>query len=125
MIQIIFIIITFKKLMENNYEIILTDFATGEVQLSKQAELNNLFNFELLKEVLTTIIKNQINLKKQFEEKSLKQNKLLDALNNKFIEFNQKEILNFSPQEFIKLKERINKLEIKIEQINDELDKSK
>lgn len=111
--------------MENNYEIILTDFATGEVQLSKQAELNNLFNFELLKEVLTTIIKNQINLKKQFEEKSLKQNKLLDALYNKFIEFNQKEILNFSPQEFIKLKERINKLEIKIEQINDELDKSK
>ena len=111
--------------MENNYEIILTDFATGEVQLSKQAELNNLFNFELLKEVLTTIIKNQINLKKQFEEKSLKQNKLLDALNNKFIEFNQKEILNFSPQEFIKLKERINKLEIKIEQINDELDKRK
>lgn len=111
--------------MENNYEIILTDFATGEVQLSKQAELNNLFNFELLKEVLTTIIKNQINLKKQFEEKSLKQNKFLDALNNKFIEFNQKEILNFSPQEFIKLKERINKLEIKIEQINDELDKSK
>jgi hypothetical protein len=111
--------------MENNYEIILTDFATGEVQLSKQAELNNLFNFELLKEVLTTIIKNQINLKKQFEEKSLKQNKLLDTLNNKFIEFNQKEILNFSPQEFIKLKERINKLEIKIEQINDELDKSK
>ena len=125
MINIIFIIITFKNLMENNYEIILTDFATGEVQLSKQAELNNLFNFELLKEVLTTIIKNQINLKKQFEEKSLKQNKLLDALNNKFIEFNQKEILNFSPQEFIKLKERINKLEIKIEQINDELDKSK
>lgn len=111
--------------MENNYEIILTDFATGEVQLSKQAELNNLFNFELLKEVLTTIIKNQINLKKQFEEKSLKQNKLLDTLNNKFIEFNQKEILNFSPHEFIKLKERINKLEIKIEQINDELDKSK
>ena len=111
--------------MENNYEIILTDFATGEVQLSKQAELNNLFNFELLKEVLTTIIKNQINLKKQFEEKSLKQNNLLDTLNNKFIEFNQKEILNFSPQEFIKLKERINKLEIKIEQINDELDKSK
>ena len=111
--------------MENNYEIILTDFATGEVQLSKQAELNNLFNFELLKEVLTTIIKNQINLKKQFEEKSLKQNKLLDTLNNKFIEFNQKEILNFSPQEFIKLKDRINKLEIKIEQINDELDKSK
>ena len=111
--------------MENNYEIILTDFATGEVQLSKQAELNNLFNFELLKEVLTTIIKNQINLKKQFEEKSLKQNKLLDTLNNKFIEFNQKEILNFSPQEFIKLKERVNKLEIKIEQINDELDKSK
>ena len=111
--------------MENNYEIILTDFATGEVQLSKQAELNNLFNFELLKEVLTTIIKNQINLKKQFEEKSLKQNKLLDTLNNKFIKFNQKEILNFSPQEFIKLKERINKLEIKIEQINDELDKSK
>ena len=111
--------------MENNYEIILTDFATGEVQLSKQAELNNLFNFELLKEVLTTIIKNQINLKKQFEEKSLKQNKLIDTLNNKFIEFNQKEILNFSPKELIKLTNRVNKLETKIGQINDELDKSK
>ena len=108
-----------------NYEIILTDFATGEVQLSKKAELNNIFNFQLLKEVLATIIKNQINLKKQFEEKSLKQNKLIDTLNNKFIEFNQKEIFNFSPQELIKLNNRINKLETKIEQINDELDKSK
>ena len=111
--------------MENNYEIILTDFSTGEVQLSKHSELNNIFNFELLKEVLTTIIKNQINLKKQFEEKSLKQNKLIDTLNNKFIEFNQKEILNFSPKELNKLTNRVNKLETKIGQINDELDKSK
>jgi len=111
--------------MENNYEIILTDFSTGEVQLSKEAELNNIFNFQLLKEVLTTIIKNQINLKQQFEQNSLKQNKLIDSLNNKIIELNQKEILNFSPQELIKLNDRVNKLEKKIEQINDELDKSK
>ena len=111
--------------MENNYEIILTDFSTGEVQLSKEAELNNIFNFQLLKEVLTTIIKNQINLKQQFEQNSLKQNKLIDSLNNKFIELNQKEILNFSPQELIKLNDRVYKLEKKIEQINDELDKSK
>ena len=68
--------------MKNNYEIILTDFSTGEVQLSKEAELNNIFNFQLLKEVLTTIIKNQINLKQQFEQNSLKQNKLIDSLNN-------------------------------------------
>lgn len=111
--------------MKNNYEIILTDFSTGEVQLSKEAELNNIFNFQLLKEVLTTIIKNQINLKQQFEQNSLKQNKLIDSLNNKFIELNQKEILNFSPQELIKLNDRVYKLEKKIEQINDELDKSK
>ena len=111
--------------MENNYEIILTDFSTGEVQLSKEAELNNIFNFQLLKEVLTTIIKNQINLKQQFEQNSLKQNKLIDSLNNKIIELNQKEILNFSPQELIKLNDRVYKLEKKIEQINDELDKSK
>ena len=125
MLNLIFIIIIFKQLMENNYEIILTDFSTGEVQLSKEAELNNIFNFQLLKEVLTTIIKNQINLKQQFEQNSLKQNKLIDSLNNKIIELNQKEILNFSPQELIKLNDRVNKLEKKIEQINDELDKSK
>lgn len=113
--------------MENNFEIILTDFETGAVRLSKQIDLNNIFNFnfELLKEVLTTIIKNQINLKKKFEEKFKKQDKTIESLNSKFIELNQKEIINFSPQNITKLDKRINKLETKIELINEELDKSK
>ena len=113
--------------MENNYEIILTDFETGAVKLSNKSDLNNIFtfNFDFLKEVLETIIKNQISLQKQFEEKSNSHDKNIEILNNKFIEFNnikQKEINSFSLEE---LNNRLDKLEKNIGQINEELDKSK
>ena len=113
--------------MENNYEIILTDFETGAVKLSNKSDLNNIFtfNFDFLKEILETIIKNQISLQKQFEEKSNSHDKNIEILNNKFIEFNnikQKEINSFSLEE---LNNRLDKLEKNIGQINEELDKSK
>ena len=113
--------------MENNYEIILTDFETGAVKLSNKSDLNNIFtfNFDFLKEVLETIIKNQISLQKQFEEKSNSHDKNIEILNNKFIEFNnikKKEINSFSLEE---LNNRLDKLEKNIGQINEELDKSK
>ena len=113
--------------MENNYEIILTDFETGAIKLSNKSDLNNIFtfNFDFLKEVLETIIKNQISLQKQFEEKSNSHDKNIEILNNKFIEFNnikQKEINSFSLEE---LNNRLDKLEKNIGQINEELDKSK
>ena len=113
--------------MENNYEIILTDFETGAIKLSNKSDLNNIFtfNFDFLKEVLETIIKNQISLQKQFEEKSNSHDKNIEILNNKFIEINnikQKEINSFSLEE---LNNRLDKLEKNIGQINEELDKSK
>ena len=113
--------------MENNYEIILTDFETGAVKLSNKSDLNNIFtfNFDFLKEILETIIKNQISLQKQFEEKSNSHDKNIEILNNKFIEFNnikKKEINSFSLEE---LNNRLDKLEKNIGQINEELDKSK
>ena len=113
--------------MENNYELILTDFQTSAVKLSNKSDLNNIFtfNFDFLKEILETIIKNQISLQKQFEEKSNSHDKNIEILNNKFIEFNnikQKEINSFSLEE---LNNRLDKLEKNIGQINEELDKSK
>ena len=113
--------------MENNYELILTDFQTGAVKLSNKSDLNNIFtfNFDFLKEILETIIKNQISLQKQFEEKSNSHDKNIEILNNKFIEFNnikKKEINSFSLEE---LNNRLDKLEKNIGQINEELDKSK
>ena len=116
--------------MENNYEIILTDFETGAVKLSNKSDLNNIFtfNFDFLKGILETIIKNQISLQKQFEEKSNSHDKNIEILNNKFIEFNnikQKEINSFSLEELTKVNNRLDKLEKNIGQINEELDKSK
>ena len=109
--------------MENNYEIILTDFETGAVKLSNKSDLNNIFtfNFDFLKEVLETIIKNQISLQKQFEEKSNSHDKNIEILNNKFIEFNnikQKEINSFSLEELNNRLDKLNNDNKKQDEIN-------
>lgn len=120
--------------MENNTDIILTDFQSGAIKLSNNSDLNGLFNFtynfDLLKEVLTTVIKNQINLKNQLEEKGIEHNKIMASLKNDIIgvKKNQqvkKDTFKFSKSDFDKLNNKINNLEKQILKINEELDKSK
>ena len=122
--------------MENNADIILTDFETGITTLSNNSDLNNIFNFtynfDLLKEVLSTVIKNQVNLKNQLDEKYKVQNQIMESLKGEIIEIKQaqgqfetKDSFKITQEDYDKLNERINNFEIKISQINDELDKSK
>ena len=122
--------------MENNAEIILTDFETGIATLSTNSDLNNIFNFsynfDLLKEVLSTVIKNQVNLKNQLDERYKVQSQILESLKGEIIEIKQnqgqfetKDSFKITQEDYDKLNERINNFEIKISQINDELDKSK
>ena len=70
--------------MENKPDIFLTDFETGIVSLSKNSDLNNIlnftYNFDLLKNVLSTIIKNQNNLKKEYDEKLQAQSEEIELL---------------------------------------------
>ena len=125
--------------MENDVDIVLTNFETGDMSLMKNSDLNNLFNFtynfDFLKEILITVIKNQISLKNQFDEKCKAQIDTIDSFKNDIIQNNQtgqtdqkkKEILfnNNIKENLDKINDKVNKLEIKIERINAELDKSK
>ena len=122
--------------MENNADIILTDFETGITTLSNNSDLNNIFNFtynfDLLKEVLSTVIKNQVNLKNQLDERYKAQNQIMESLKGEIIEIKQaqgqfetKDSFKITQEDYDRLNERINNFEIKISQINDELDKSK
>ena len=122
--------------MENNADIILTDFETGIATISNNSDLNNIFNFtynfDLLKEVLSTVIKNQVNLKNQLDERYKVQNQIMESLKGEIIEIKQaqgqfetKDSFKITQEDYDKLNERINNFEIKISQINDELDKSK
>ena len=120
--------------MENNTQIILTDFESGAISLSNNSDLNGLFNFnynfELLKEVLTTVIKNQINLKNRLEEKGVEQQQIMNLLKTDITQIKQSQKekndnFNFSKNDYDNLVKKINNLENQISKINEELDKSK
>ena len=120
--------------MENNTQIILTDFESGAISLSNNSDLNGLFNFnynfDLLKEVLTTVIKNQINLKKRLEEKGVEQQQIMNLLKTDITQIKQSQKekndnFNFSKNDYDNLVKKINNLENQISKINEELDKSK
>ena len=120
--------------MENNTEIILTDFESGAISLSNNSDLNGLFNFnynfDLLKEVLTTVIKNQINLKNRLEEKGVEQQQIMNLLKTDITQIKQSQKekndnFNISKNDYDNLVKKINNLENQISKINEELDKSK
>lgn len=120
--------------MENNTQIILTDFESGAISLSNNSDLNGLFNFnynfDLLKEVLTTVIKNQINLKNRLEEKGVEQQQIMNLLKTDITQIKQSQKekndnFNFSKNDYDNLVKKINNLENQISKINEELDKSK
>ena len=115
--------------MEDDTNIILTDFETDTTSLLKSSDLNNLFNFtynfDFLKEILTTVIKNQISLKNQLDEKYQAQNNIIESFKKEIIYNKQAEQQSNESENLSKINEKINKFEIMIGHINKELDKSK
>ena len=119
--------------MENKPVIFLTDFETGIVSLSKNSDLNNIlnftYNFDLLKNVLSTIIKNQNNLKKEYDEKFQAQSEEIELLKQELEKINEengpKGRLRVSKNDFNELKGKVNDFEDKLTQINEALDQSK
>jgi len=119
--------------MENKPDIFLTDFETGIVSLSKNSDLNNVlnftYNFDLLKNVLSTIIKNQNNLKKEYDEKFQAQSEEIELLKQELEKINEengpKGRLRVSKNDFNELKGKVNDFEDKLTQINEALDQSK
>ena len=107
------------------------------MSLSKNSDLNNIFNFtynfDLLKDVLSTIIKNQVNLKNQIHsmnEKYRTQSQIIESTKNEIIEIKQsqmekKETFKITEEDFNKINKRIDNFEKQILKINEELDKSK
>ena len=119
--------------MENKPDIFLTDFETGIVSLSKNSDLNNIlnftYNFDLLNNVLSTIIKNQNNLKKEYDEKFQAQSEEIELLKQELEKINEengpKGRLRVSKNDFNELKGKVNDFEDKLTQINEALDQSK
>ena len=119
--------------MENKPDIFLTDFETGIVSLSKNSDLNNIlnftYNFDHLKNVLSTIIKNQNNLKKEYDEKFQAQSEEIELLKQELEKINEengpKGRLRVSKNDFNELKGKVNDFEDKLTQINEALDQSK
>ena len=119
--------------MENKPDIFLTDFETGIVSLSKNSDLNNIlnftYNFDLLKNVLSTIIKNQNNLKKEYDEKFQAQSEEIELLKQELEKINEengpKGRLRVSKNDFNELKGKVNDFEDKLTQINEDKDQSK
>ena len=108
-------------------DIVLTDFETGNISLANGTDLNNIFNFtinfDLLKDVLTTLIKNQINLKYQLDEKYKVQTQIVESLKNEITDVKQselKETFKVTKEDFEKVNNRIKNLEHKITKINEE-----
>ena len=105
-------------------DIVLTDFETGNISLANGTDLNNIFNFtinfDLLKDVLTTLIKNQINLKYQLDEKYKVQTQIVESLKNEITDVKQselKETFKVTKEDFEKVNNRIKNLEHKITKI--------
>jgi chromosome segregation ATPase len=91
--------------------------------------LNFTYNFDLLKNVLSTIIKNQNNLKKEYDEKFQAQSEEIELLKQELEKINEengpKGRLRVSKNDFNELKGKVNDFEDKLTQINEALDQSK
>ena len=111
--------------MENFPKLVFNDFETDITILEEELNLNNLFkltyNFDTLKGTISTLFQNQEKLMKKINKEieiNLEQNKYIESLQK-----HKKE--NYTTKaEKEKLELKINELENKLTEIDDELVKS-
>ena len=108
--------------MDKKNEKIVKDISTGYFAMVKELDLNELFkftyNFDLLKGLITSILKNQESLKNQIEkekEKNNEQNTIIENLKNDIESMQEK----FMTKESAKV--QINDINNKINNIDEEI----
>lgn len=121
---------------KDNKNIILTDISSENITIVDNLDLNTLFNlsynFDILKGIISTILKNQESLQKQIEkEKKInkEQNKAIETLKNNIIsikeKYTTKELFNSTHSHFVDIKSKIGQIDEKIILMEEELSKSK
>ena len=109
----------------NNNNVILTDIDPENITVVENLDLNALFNlsynFDLLKGIISTILKNQETLKKQIETEKRKndeQNRSIENLKSSILSIKE----NYTTNELFKgAKFQIDNVNNKIDQIHDQI----
>ena len=112
--------------MNQQTEKMLKEISTGNVKVIKEIDLNDIFkfsyNFDLLKGLITAILKNQENLKSKIEkerETINEQSKIIEALKNDMKSMKENSI---SKEQYTNINTKINEI---VEQMNKTHEKTK
>ena len=112
--------------MNQQTEKMLKEISTGNVKVIKEIDLNDIFkfsyNFDLLKGLITAILKNQENLKSKIEkerETINEQSKIIEILKNDMKSMKENSI---SKEQYTNINSKINEI---VEQMNKIHEKAK
>ena len=112
--------------MNQQTEKMLKEISTGNVKVIKEIDLNDIFkfsyNFDLLKGLITAILKNQENLKSKIEkerETINEQSKIIETLKNDMKSMKENSI---SKEQYTNINSKINEI---VEQMNKIHEKAK
>lgn len=115
--------------MNNSNNLLLSDFEPDKILLYDDVDLNALFNFsynfDLLKGIIGTLLKNQQALQKQIQQvndENHEQNKTIIELRREIIEIQEK----YTPKvEFVEVKDKMKKMNELYQAFDEESTKSK
>ena len=115
--------------MNNSNNLLLSDFEPDKILLYDDVDLNALFNFsynfDLLKGIIGTLLKNQQALQKQIQQvndENHEQNKTIIELRREIIEIQEK----YTPKvEFVEVKDKMKKMNELYQAFDEESAKSK
>ena len=112
--------------MNQQTEKMLKEISTGNVKVIKEIDLNDIFkfsyNFDLLKGLITAILKNKENLKSKIEkerETINEQSKIIETLKNDMKSMKENSI---SKEQYTNINSKINEI---VEQMNKIHEKAK
>ena len=112
--------------MNQQTEKMLKEISSGNVKVIKEIDLNDIFkfsyNFDLLKGLITAILKNQENLKTKIDkerETINEQSKIIEALKNDMKSMKENSI---SKEQYTNINSKINEI---VEQMNKIHEKAK
>ena len=115
--------------MDHTNNLILSNFDSEKILLYDDVDLNALFNFsynfDLLKGIIGTLLKNQQALKKQIElvnDENHEQNKTIIELRREILDIQGKYI---TKEEFVEVKDKMKKMNEIYQVFDDEMAKSK
>ena len=115
--------------MNNSNNLLLSDFEPDKILLYDDVDLNALFNFsynfDLLKGIIGSLLKNQQALQKQIQQvndENHEQNKTIIELRREIIEIQEK----YTPKvEFVEVKDKMKKMNELYQAFDEESTKSK